>query len=172
MAILTKEKILEEIKKKNIKIVPFDKNLVGPASVDLHLGNLFRKFIHCNKVFKITEEADCEKITQLIKIKKGKSLLMRPGETVLGVTQEKIKLSSSICALLEGRSRFARVGLGVHITSGFIQPGINNYQVLEITNLGPMSLALIPGTRICQIIFLRCDGEAIYKGKFKNQTKP
>jgi len=170
--ILTRDKIVEEIINGNIKIEPLNEDQIGPASVDLHLGNSFRRFIHHNEVFAVVEEANFEEITEFVEIKDGGSLLLKPGETILGITREKITLSPNLAGWLEGRSRFARIGLGVHITSGFAQPGIKNHQVLEITNLGPTPLALYPGVRICQFIFQRCEGEATYKGKFAKQESP
>lgn len=88
------------------------------------------------------------------------------------MTQEKITLSPDLCGWFEGRSRFARIGLGVHVSAGFIQPGVANYQVLEITNLGPTPVFLVPDVRICQIVIERCEGKAVYKGRFKDQEKP
>ena len=170
--ILTHDKILEEIEKGNITIGPFLKNQVGPGSVDLHLGNVFRKFKQNNGVFTVKEDANFETITELVKIKKGNHLLLNPQEAVLGVTREKITLASNICGWIEGRSRFARIGLGVLITSGFMQPGISNHQILEITNLSPTPLAIYPGVRICQIILQRCEGEATYRGRFRQQKTP
>jgi len=70
---------------------------------------------------------------------------------------------------LEGRSRFARLGLFVHITAGFMNPAISNRQVLEIYNASNHPLALWPGTKICQFIFLRMYGEAVYHGRFDHQ---
>lgn len=170
--ILTRDKILEEVKRDNIKIEPFDKNQVGPASVDLHLGNRFRIFKPNAEMVPVVEDANFEIITELVEIKNGDFLLLKPAETVLGITREKITLAPNFAGWLEGRSRFARIGLGVHITSGFAQPGISNQQVLEITNLGPAPLGLFPGIKICQFIFERCEGEATYRGKFSNQTTP
>lgn len=170
--ILTHDSILREIKKGAISIDPFDVNSVGPASVDLRLGTVFRRFKHLNDVFRVAEDASFEDMTELIEVKKGETLLLKPQETVLGVTIERITLSPSICGWLEGRSRFARLGLAVHVTSGFMQPGIDNHQVLEMTNLSPTPLALIPRVRICQFVFQRCEGEAIYKGRFQRQDKP
>ncbi len=172
MAVLTKEKILEEIKKGNIKIEPFSKENIGPASVDLTLGNVFRKFKTNQQPFKIKEEAEIDKITKVIKLKDGEALLMNPNETVLGITKEKITLSSSLSGRLEGRSRFARMGLGVHVTASFIQPGISNQQVLEMTNLSSVPLLISPGLKICQFIFERCEGRAKYQGRFKYQKRP
>lgn len=88
--ILTHKAILKEIKKGNIRIEPFDESQVGPASIDLHLGNFFRRFKHHNEIFKVTEETEAEVITELVEIKEGAYLLLKPGETVLGITKEKI----------------------------------------------------------------------------------
>jgi len=170
--ILTHDKILEEIKRGNIKIDPFLENQVGPGSVDLHLSDTFRKFKQNNGVFTVKEDADFETITELVKIKKGGHLLLDPQEAILGMTREKVALASDICGWIEGRSRFARIGLGIHITSGFMQPGISNHQILEMTNLGPTPLAIYPGVRICQIILQRCEGKAVYQGRFCQQTAP
>lgn len=170
--ILTREIILEEIKNGTIGITPFDAGSVGPASVDLRLGNAFRRFKHLNHVFNVTEDASFEDMTEEVVVPDGEVLLIKPGETILGVTVERITLSPSICGWLEGRSRFARLGLAVHVTSGFMQPGINNHQVLEMTNLSPTPLALVPGVRLCQFVFQRCEGEASYTGRFQGQEKP
>ena len=97
---------------------------------------------------------------------------MKPNEAVLGVTKEKITLAPHIAGWLEGRSRFARVGLMVHISSPFMQPGIYSHQVLEIANLAPTPLIIFPHTKICQFIFEYCKGEATYQGKFAKQTQP
>ena len=94
---------------------------------------------------------------------------MKPGEVVLGITQEKVTLASNIAGWLEGRSRFARVGLMVHISSPFMQPGINNREVLEIANLSATPLTIFPGTKICQFVFEYCQGKAAYEGRFKTQ---
>ncbi len=170
--ILTHDVIRAEMAKGNIKIEPLSPDQVGPASVDLHLGNTFRRFVPHNGVFSVTDDANFETITEALFISEGEQLLIKPGESLLGVTREQITLVPSLCGWIEGRSRFARIGLGVHISSSFIQPGISNHQVLEITNLGPTILALMPGVRICQFIFQRCEGQAAYKGKFSLQDSP
>ncbi|NCN03456.1 MAG: dCTP deaminase, partial [Candidatus Pacebacteria bacterium] len=88
---------------------------------------------------------------------------------IIAITKEKITLPGNICGWLEGRSRFARLGLLIHISAGLIQPGVDNHQVLEITNLSPNTLVLYAGERICQLAFQRCEGEAFYKGRFEKQ---
>lgn len=167
MSILTRDEILKEIQAGNIAITPFDESSVGPGSVDLHLGKDFRIFKKVHDIVDINDSTNYEKMTELIHAPEG--IVLMPGETILGITREVIKLASNICGWLEGRSRFARVGLLVHISASFMQPGINNQQVLEMTNFSPMPLRIHPGTAICQFIFQKTIGEAKYEGRFKNQ---
>ena len=170
MSILTRDEIIKEIKSGNIVIDPFDEKQIGPASIDLTLDNKFRVFKKIHDSFEVTEDANYETVTNYEEVEDH--FLLMPGEAVLGITKETIKLPQNICGWLEGRSRFARVGLTVHITAGFMQPGIENKQVLEINNMAPIPLKLIPGTRLAQFIFQRCIGEAKYSGRFSNQVKP
>ncbi len=167
MSILTRDEILKEIKAGNICIAPFNPDKVGPGSVDLHLGEDFRIFKKVHDIVDINDATDYERMTELIHAPDG--IVLMPGETILGITREVIKLAPNICGWLEGRSRFARGGLLVHISASFMQPGIDNQQVLEMTNFSPMPLRIHPGTAICQFIFQKTIGSARYEGKFKNQ---
>ena len=169
MSILTHDEILNEISSGKIVIDPFHADCVGPASVDLHLGNEFRVFRKVHDIVHVTAEANYEEITERILVEDR--LLLMPQETVLGITQERITLAPDLCGWLEGRSRFARLGLLVHISASFMQPGIENKQALEISNFSPTPMALYPGTPICQFIFQRTIGQAKYKGKFRNQQE-
>ena len=168
--ILAKSMILRYIKAGRIEIEPFSEKFVGPGSVDLHLGNEFRVFKKRKRPYDVREKCSYEEVTESIKIKD--SIIVKPGELIHGITKERIKLPEDICGRLEGRSRFARLGLLVHITAGFIHPGINNRQVLEITNMAPFPLKLYPGTRVCQIIFEKTLGKGKYGGRFKAQREP
>ncbi len=170
MSILGKEAILEEIKKGNILIEPFNEKMLGPASVDLHLSHAFRVFVHLPNELSMTDDMDFKAATKGILVPDGGTLTIQPGQTVLGITQEKVSLGNGLSGWLEGRSRFARVGLLVHISASFMQPGISNHQVLEISNFGPIALKLIPGTPICQFIFQRCESPGKYHGVFAGQT--
>lgn len=166
--ILTKDQILAEIKSGRIKITPFDRKAIGPASIDLTLSKELRVFEHLDHAVKSSSRTDYKNITKRIRTKE--KYLLRPGELVMGITAEKIKLPEDICGWLNSRSRFARLGLMVHITAPFIQPGINNKQVLEIYNASPNTLELIPGEKPCQLILQRCEGNAKYSGRWKNQS--
>ena len=170
MTILGRSAILEEIRKGNIRIDPYSEEMVGPASVDLHLSNAFRVFVHLPNELHLTAEMDFKAATKGVSIPMKETLVIQPGATVLGITQERITLGSGLSGWLEGRSRFARVGLLVHISASFMQPGISNHQVLEMSNFGPIPLRIIPGTPICQFIFQRCEGAETYHGVFSEQT--
>jgi dCTP deaminase len=172
ITVLSKDEILKSIKEGRIEITPFEKDNIGPTSIDLTLGNKFRVFKKIRKIFHVKEELNYEEVTKVVSIKNGDYLLLMPGELVHGITIEKIRLSEDLAGWIEGRSRFARIGLMVHVTAGLVQPCCDNKQVLEISNMSPMPIALYPGTRICQIIFERLEGKAKYEGKFKDQTSP
>lgn len=168
MSILTHDEIVKELDAGRIVIDPFDKKQIGPGSVDLHLGEHFRLFHPTRKVVDVTDSVDYMKLTDLVH--KPDGIILMPGETILGITVEKLTLPPDLCGWLEGRSRFARVGLLVHISAGFMQPGISNHQLLEMSNFSPNPLRIKPGTQVCQFIFQRTEGKARYKGRFKNQT--
>ncbi|SRR5260221_6632006 len=168
--LLAKDAIIRELEKETIVIHPqLDSSQIREASVDLRLGNTFRVFKKTEEAIPITEDSDYKNYTQEVI---RDTFLLYPQATVLGVTMEKITLPSDICAWIEGRSRFARLGLLIHISAGLIQPGISNHQVLEITNLGPNVLELHAGEKVCQLVFQRVEGNAVYSGRFATQTTP
>lgn len=166
--ILSKKDILKEIKKNKIKITPFHEKNINGASIDLTLDNKFRKFKRSIRRIEVSESVDYKDYTNLIEVKDY--LILKPNETVLGITKEKIKLPDNVCGWLQGRSRFARLGLLVHISSNFIQPGIDNKQVLEMKNVGKITLKIKPGLKICQLILEKVSSNSEYKGKFKKQN--
>lgn len=165
--ILTKEEILKEIKNGRVKIQPFNKNQIGPSSIDLTLGDEFRVFKRKILPCKVDENSDFEKLTKKRKAKRY--IILHPNEFILGITKEKIKLPDNICGWLSGRSRFARLGIAVHITADFIQPGVNNKQILEIKNVSHIPLKIEVGTRVAQIVLERTEGKAKYSGRFSKQ---
>ena len=168
MGVLTREEILKEISRGTIQIEPFEEEQVGPGSVDLRLGKEFRVFKKLRNACVVEDSISVEALTEHLEAEESFTLM--PGETVLGITHERIKLPPDVCGWLEGRSRFARMGLVIHMTASFVQPGIDNRQVLEIGNLAPFPLVLKPGVRICQIILERTEGKASYQGKFRRQN--
>jgi len=172
MSVLIGKEISKALKNKSIAITPLKKSQIGPGSIDLSLGNDFRIFKKRSKTYHVKNDSLFQDITKDVHVDDGSYIVIKPGEMILGITKEKITLADNISGRLEGRSRFARFGLAVHVTAGFMHPGISNHQVLEIVNLGHAPLALYPGTLICQFVFEKCDGHARYQGRFAGQVKP
>jgi dCTP deaminase len=110
-----------------------------PASIDLRLGREFRVFDACDEV--------------LIRVEEGGAFEFRPGAFVLATTIERIRVPPNLVARVEGRSSIGRLGVIVHATAGFIDPGFEGEITLELANLSPRRRVLIPGMRICQIVF-------------------
>jgi dCTP deaminase len=143
--------IKKMLKSGKIKIKPLKKDQIGAASVDLTLSDEWYFF----KDKYIRELVDLEKVDfrkAHTKVK-SKTVILLPGEMCLGKTLEKIKIAHDVMGRLEGRSRYARMGLSIHITSSIVQPGSNNRQILEIVNLAPFAVVLHKGMRVSQIIF-------------------
>ena len=166
-----KPEILKAILSKKIKIEPFNPKLVGSCSVDFRLGNQFKRIKKSNKPVEVSGNPIYnDDLHEELIVKDNQYLESKPGALVLGVTFEKLTLDHRTCAFIEGRSRLARLGLLVHVSSGLIQPGVSNHQVLEIVNLSPHTIHLQPKTIICQVLFDDLKGKAQYTGQFKNQT--
>ena len=168
MAVLSHDMIIKAIEDGEITISPYEVKNVGPASVDLTLSNEFRTFKTSKDIMDIKETTNYREETDVFTINDGEYFELPPNTMCLGITKETVTLSDGICALLEGRSRFARLGLFVHITASFMNPGISNKQVLEIYNSSTRTVRLYPGERVCQMIFMRMEGKAKYEGIFKN----
>ena len=154
MSVLGRQAILEAIEQGAIAITPFEPERVGPASVDLTLAPTFRVFRKVHQVVEVREHTDYREFTDKIVVPEGQHILIMPGETVLGITRERLRL-----------------GLMVHISAPFMGPGINSQQVLEMSNFGPAPLAVVPGIAICQFVFQRLDGSESYAGLFAGQTE-
>ena len=166
--ILTHDKLLEEIERGGIVIDPYREEMVGPASIDLHLDDQIRVFDSDDSPIDVVDDVDFRDHTTLQRLDGPYAL--RPGQAILGITRERIKLAANLCGWLEGRSRFARVGLMIHVTAGFVSPGIDNKQVLEISNVCDRALNIHAGARLCQIVVQRTDGSAVYAGRFADQS--
>jgi dCTP deaminase len=167
--ILTRDAILAEIAAGRVSIDPFDEARVGPASIDLHLGDELRLFDGGSEPIDVRDDMDYRRFSHVVRMDEPYTLA--PGGTVLGITRERIRLAPTLCAWLDGRSRFARLGLMIHVTAGFLSPGIDNRQVLEISNVAGHPLRLHAGVPICQIILQRTEGAAVYRGRFADQLE-
>ena len=167
MPVLTRDAILAELDAGRLAIDPFVRDQLGSASIDLTLGDEIRVFDTNPAPIDLEDAADYRAHTRLQSLEEP--YLLQPGSTVHGITRERISLPRNLCGFLEGRSRFARLGLMIHVTSAFVQPGVANRQVLEMSNVSSHPLRIHAGVRLCQLVLLRTEGEAQYSGRFADQ---
>lgn len=166
--ILTRDVILREIADGRLVIDPLEADQIGPASIDLHLGDEIRVMAGGPDVVHVTEDADYRTITQVRPL--DVPYVLKPGETIHAITRERLRLPADVAGWLEGRSRYARLGLMIHVTSGFVAPGVDSRQVLEMSNVAGRGLAIHAGVRVCQVVLQRCEGRAVYAGRFARQA--
>jgi len=166
--ILTKNSILNEIEKGNLNIQPFNKENVGVASIDLTIDNKFKQIRKDIDSIFISSESKYTDYTELIE---AEEFILEPKSFVLAITKEKIFMPSDLCGWINTRSSFARLGLIVHMTAPFVNPDTNNNELLELFNATNKPMIIKAGTKVCHIIFERCEGNGIYTGKnhFNNQ---
>lgn len=157
--ILSDIDIEKEIKAKKLVITPFNKSSIQPASLDVCMGLEFRIFKNSQKPYLDIKEP-FDDYMELIKVKRGNPILVHPGEFLLGTTVEKIKLPDYLVGQLNGRSSIGRLGIIVHATAGFIDPGFEGFITLEMTNISNIPIALYPGMRIGQIAFIKLTSSA------------
>lgn len=154
--ILSDGDIKKALKEGRIVITPkpdFSAQL-GSCSIDLRLGNTFRVFEYSkNSFIDPTRKDYSNAITREVKVKTGEKFIMQPGDFVLAVTLENVKIPADLMGRLEGRSSLGRLGLVVHSTASVFDPGWDGKPVLELGNLGRMAISLTPGMRICAMTF-------------------
>jgi dCTP deaminase len=142
-----------------IGIEPWDPAMVQPASVDLKLGTSFRVF-HNHRLPAIDLAEPPRNVTEHVRVEDGQSFVIHPGEFVLGNTVEHVSMPDDLVARIEGKSSLGRLGLIVHATAGFVDPGFAGTLTLEITNLTRVPIVLWPGKPIAQLSFMTLDRPA------------
>ena len=142
-----------------IRIEPWDPAMLQPASIDLRLGASFRVFAN-HKIPAIDLAEPPRNVTEGVEIADDESFVIHPGEFVLGRTQEHVELPDDVVARIEGKSSLGRLGLIVHATAGFVDPGFQGTLTLEITNLTRVPIILWPGKPIAQLSFMALDRPA------------
>jgi dCTP deaminase len=149
--ILSDKDIKRMLKEGRIRIAPLEDSQIGPASVDLTLSDewYFFRDEYSRKIVDLRDTG----FGEAYELKKAQEITLKPGELCLGKTAERITLPEDIMGRLEGRSRYARMGVIIHLTSALVQPGSDNRQVLEIVNLAPFPIKLHAGMRVSQVVF-------------------
>ncbi|PIQ77036.1 dCTP deaminase [Candidatus Peregrinibacteria bacterium CG11_big_fil_rev_8_21_14_0_20_46_8] len=128
---------------------------VNASSMDLRLGRFFKIYNHSKQaMLDPLDPKTFKNATTLIEVKNPcEPFIVQPGEFVLGVTMEKIKIADDLVARVEGRSSLGRLGIIIHSTAGFVDAGFEGTITLEITNINRLPVALYPGMRVCQLAF-------------------
>jgi dCTP deaminase len=176
--ILSDHTIREEVAAGRIVIEPFDDGCVQPSSVDLHVDRFFRVFRnHSQRVIDVKD--DQEELTELVEVREDDALILHPNEFVLGVTTERVALPADLVGRLEGKSSLGRLGLLIHSTAGFVDPGFDGHLTLELSNVANLPITVYPGMKIGQISFLRMTapadapyGSAELQSKYQHQRGP
>ena len=159
-SVLSDGTILRLVQEGRIGIDPWDPKLVQPASVDLRLGDSFRVF-HNHRASAIDLRRPPENLTEEVVVPDGESFVIHPGEFCLGRTLEWVELPDDVVARIEGKSSLGRLGLIVHATAGFCDPGWKGTLTLELNNLTRVPIKLYPGVLIAQLSFMTLDAPAL-----------
>ena len=131
-----------------------------PASVDLRLGDSFRVF-HNHRASAIDLREPPANLTEEVVVPADESFVIHPGEFCLGRTLEWVELPDDVVARIEGKSSLGRLGLIVHATAGFCDPGWKGTLTLELNNLTRVPIKLYPGLLIAQLSFMTLDRPAL-----------
>jgi dCTP deaminase len=158
-SVLSDGTIIELVEAGRIKIDPWDPSLVQPASVDLRLGDTFRVFDN-HRISSIDLRERPANLTSRVQISPDGAFVIHPGEFCLGRTLEWVELPDDIVARIEGKSSLGRLGLIVHATAGFCDPGWRGTLTLELNNLTRVPITLSPGVLIAQLSFMTLDRPA------------
>ena len=175
---LSDRTIKEELAKGRLRIDPLDPDDIQPASVDMHLDNTFRVFkVSSRPYIDVRERMD--DLTEEVVITEERPFFIHPGEFVLASTSEVVTLPDDILAQVEGKSSLGRIGLLIHATAGFVDPGWHGKLTLELSNVAKMPIALHCGMKIGQLSFIRMStpvdrpyGSASLKSKYQGQMGP
>jgi dCTP deaminase len=176
--ILSDRSIREALETGRLAIDPFDPQNIQPSSVDLRLDRYFRVFRnHTQRVIDVKENQ--EDLTELVEIADNNPFILHPGEFVLGSTAERVSLGNDLVARIEGKSSLGRLGLLIHSTAGFIDPGFDGHITLELSNVANLPITLYADMRIGQVSFLNMTtpadnpyGSSAVGSKYQGQRGP
>ena len=152
--VLADRTIARLLEEGRIEIDPYDDSLLQPSSVDVRVDRFFRVF-HNNRYPYIDVREEQEDLTELVEVDDGTPFVLHPGEFVLGSTLERIRLPDDLVARLEGKSSLGRLGLLIHSTAGFIDPGWDGHVTLELSNVANLPVTIYPEMKIGQISFVQ-----------------
>lgn len=176
--ILSDRTLREQIDAGRIVLDPFDPACIQPSSVDVKIGSDFLVFRnHTAQVIDVKQ--DMTSLTEPVAIPDDGVFILHPGEFVLASTLERIGVPDDLVARIEGKSSLGRLGLIIHSTAGFIDPGFDGHITLELTNIATLPITLYPRMKVGQISFMRMTtpadnpyGSKVLGSKYLGQRGP
>ncbi len=150
--VLSDRTIKEQLLAGRIRIEPLDPDDIQPSSVDLHLGEGFQVFRNSRYPY-IDPSREQVGLMEPVIASAEEPFVLHPGEFVLGTTIERVVLPDDIVGRLEGKSSLGRLGLLIHSTAGYVDPGWDGRLTLELSNVANLPIVLMPGMPIGQISF-------------------
>lgn len=152
LMILSDRDIKKSLKDGRIVIDPLFPKAIQPASVDLHLGADFL-FFRTSEHVCIDPMKPIDEMMEATTIDAKKQFIIHPGEFALGMTYEVVGVSDDIVGRLEGKSSLGRIGLIIHATAGYLDPGNKLKMTLELSNISPVPIKLYYKMPIAQMSF-------------------
>ncbi|MQA00433.1 MAG: dCTP deaminase [Dehalococcoidia bacterium] len=176
--VLSDRSIMEALASGRLVVDPIAEDAVQPASLDIRLDRHFRVFRnHMQAYIDIREPMD--DLTAVESIDDDQAFVLHPGEFVLGSSLERVKLDVDLVARVEGKSSLGRLGLLVHATAGYVDPGWDGQLTMELSNVATLPIRLYYGMKIGQLSFqnLTTPAERPYghpglKSRYQGQTGP
>ena len=177
--VLSDRTIKEEIAKGRLIIEPLDPSCIQPASIDVRLDKKLLIFKRRGYPFYIDVKQNMDDLTEVVEVNSDSPLFLNPGEFVLASTLESITLPDDIVGRLEGKSSLGRMGLLIHSTAGYVDPGWQGHLTLELSNVARLPITLYYEMKIGQISFLRLTsavdkpyGSTELGSRYQGQTEP
>jgi dCTP deaminase len=178
VSVLSDRDIAAALAASRIRVRPYDEADLQPSSIDLHLDRQFRVFRN-NRYAYIDVRSPQPDLTELLSVADDEAFVLHPGEFVLGQTLEWVELPDDLVARLEGKSSLGRLGLLIHSTAGYVDPGWKGNLTLELSNVASLPIALYFGMKIGQISFFamsspvdRPYGSAGLGSHYQGQSEP
>jgi dCTP deaminase len=175
--ILSDHTLREELARGRIVVEPFDERCLQPSSIDVKLSPHFRVFRnHTAGIIDVKAAVD---LTEPVEIPEDGVFMLHPGEFVLGSTLERIAVPDDMVSRIDGKSSLGRLGLIIHSTAGFIDPGFDGHITLELTNIATLPITLYPAMKVGQVSFMRMTtsadnpyGKGATGSKYQGQRGP
>ncbi|PHI35183.1 dCTP deaminase [Pseudoalteromonas sp. GCY] len=131
---------------------------IQPASVDLRLSNSFwipKKGGSIDLRKTALMELEPRRFWRKVALKSSDCITIKPNSLVLGRVAEKFSIPPDCAGKIEGRSSFARMGLTIHCSADFINPGYRGHMPIQLYNISPYPIKIFPGIPICQLKFIK-----------------